>query len=87
MRDGSYAVLDVQVNRDLPRNVVDGQDRHDLQGCAREAKRRSATCTLSAPEREDVGYNVMVLADNEGDYKALTKWSETIQPVKKESRK
>jgi len=35
----------------------------------------------------DVGYNIMVVADNEGDYKALTKWAETIQPVKKESRK
>jgi hypothetical protein len=35
----------------------------------------------------DVGYNIMVIADNEGDYKALTKWAETIQPVKKESTK
>ena len=35
----------------------------------------------------EVGYNIMVVADNEGDYKALTKWAETIQPVKKESRK
>jgi hypothetical protein len=35
----------------------------------------------------DVGYNIMVVADNEGDYKVLTKWAETIQPVKKESRK
>ena len=35
----------------------------------------------------DAGYNIMVVADNEGDYKALTKWAETIQPVKKESRK
>jgi hypothetical protein len=35
----------------------------------------------------DVGYNIMVVADNEGDYKALTKWAETIQPVKKESKK
>jgi hypothetical protein len=35
----------------------------------------------------DVGYNVMVVADNDGDYQALTKWAETIEPVKKESRK
>lgn len=35
----------------------------------------------------DVGYNIVVIADNEGDFKALTKWAETIEPVKKESRK
>ena len=35
----------------------------------------------------DIGYNIMVVADNEGDYKTLMKWAETIQPVKKESRK
>jgi hypothetical protein len=35
----------------------------------------------------DVGYNIMVVADNEGDYKALSKWAETMQPVTKESKK
>ena len=35
----------------------------------------------------DIGYNIMVVADIEGDYKALTKWAETIQPAKKQSRK
>jgi hypothetical protein len=35
----------------------------------------------------DVGYNIMVVADNEDDYKALTKWAETIQPMKKDSKK
>ena len=34
----------------------------------------------------DVGYNIMVVADNEGDYNVLTKWAETIEPVKKQSR-
>jgi hypothetical protein len=32
----------------------------------------------------DVGYNIMVVADNEEDYKALAKWAETIEPIKEE---
>jgi hypothetical protein len=35
----------------------------------------------------DIGYNIVVIADNEDDFKALTKWAETIEPAKKETRK
>jgi hypothetical protein len=35
----------------------------------------------------EVGYSIMVIADNEDDYKALTKWAETIEPMKKDSKK
>jgi hypothetical protein len=35
----------------------------------------------------DVGYNIMVVAADEDDCKALTKWAETIQPMKKDPNK
>jgi hypothetical protein len=34
----------------------------------------------------DVGYNIMVIADNEDDYTALAKRPETIQPMKKDTK-
>lgn len=35
----------------------------------------------------DVGYNIVVIGDNEDDYKTLSKWSESIEPVKKSAKK
>jgi hypothetical protein len=35
----------------------------------------------------DVGYNIMVVGDNEDDFKTLAKWAETIEPLKREPLK
>ncbi|HVX09605.1 MAG TPA: hypothetical protein VHC22_00250 [Pirellulales bacterium] len=35
----------------------------------------------------DVGYNIMVVGDNEDDFEKLSKWAETIEPLKKEPLK
>lgn len=35
----------------------------------------------------NVGYNILVVGDNEHDYKLLAKWAETIQPLKKDAKK
>jgi hypothetical protein len=35
----------------------------------------------------DVGYNIVVIGDNVKDYQALTKWAQTIEPIKKTTKK